>query len=84
MAAALYEASGLPDDQLLERPGPCRRRIGRGSLLRTWAIAATGATGPAAASNGSAYRFDILCDYGAFRDLQRHRMLTIQWQAIYA
>ena len=26
------------------------------------------------------YRFDVLCDYGAFRDLQRHRMLTIQWQ----
>ena len=26
------------------------------------------------------YRFDILSDYGAFRDLQRHRMLTIEWQ----
>jgi hypothetical protein len=28
------------------------------------------------------YRFDILCDYGAFRDLQRHRMLTVQWQRL--
>jgi thymidylate synthase ThyX len=28
------------------------------------------------------YRFDILSDYGAFRDLQRHRMLTIEWQAL--
>ncbi len=26
------------------------------------------------------YRFDILSDYGAFRDLQRHRLLTIEWQ----
>lgn len=26
------------------------------------------------------YRFDILGDYGGFRDLQRHRMLTIDWQ----
>ena len=26
------------------------------------------------------YRFDICADYGAFRDLQRHRMLTIEWQ----
>jgi hypothetical protein len=26
------------------------------------------------------YRFDVLSDYGAFRDLQRHRMLTIEWQ----
>ena len=28
----------------------------------------------------SVYRFDVLADYGAFRDLQRHRMLTIEWQ----
>lgn len=26
------------------------------------------------------YRFDVISDYGAFRDLQRHRMLTIDWQ----
>ena len=26
------------------------------------------------------YRFDVCGDYGAFRDLQRHRMLTITWQ----
>jgi thymidylate synthase ThyX len=28
------------------------------------------------------YRFDVLVDYGAFRDLQRHRMLTIEWQRL--
>ena len=28
------------------------------------------------------YRFDILCDYGIFRDLQRHRMMTIEWQPL--
>ncbi|MGH9084269.1 MAG: FAD-dependent thymidylate synthase [Acidimicrobiales bacterium] len=28
------------------------------------------------------YRFDVLADYGAFRDLQRHRMLSIEWQAL--
>ena len=28
------------------------------------------------------YRFDVLADYGAFRDLQRHRMLTIEWQTL--
>jgi thymidylate synthase ThyX len=28
------------------------------------------------------YRFDILADYGAFRDLQRHRMLTVEWQKL--
>jgi thymidylate synthase ThyX len=28
------------------------------------------------------YRFEIVSDYGAFRDLQRHRMLTAQWQTL--
>ena len=28
------------------------------------------------------YRFDVCGDYGAFRDLQRHRMLTIEWQEL--
>ena len=28
------------------------------------------------------YRFDVLSDYGAFRDLQRHRMLTVEWQPL--
>ena len=28
------------------------------------------------------YRFEVVSDYGAFRDLQRHRMLTIQWQPL--
>lgn len=28
------------------------------------------------------YKFEIVSDYGAFRDIQRHRLLTIQWQKI--
>jgi thymidylate synthase ThyX len=28
------------------------------------------------------YRFEVVADYGAFRDLQRHRMLTVQWQRL--
>ena len=35
---------------------------------------------PGRALERTTYRFDILSDYGAFRDLQRHRMLTIEWQ----
>jgi thymidylate synthase ThyX len=30
------------------------------------------------------YRFEIVSDYGAFRDLQRHRLLTPQWQQLTA
>ena len=28
------------------------------------------------------YTFEVVSDYGAFRDLQRHRMLTVQWQEL--
>ena len=28
------------------------------------------------------YRFEIVSDYGGFRDMQRHRMLTCQWQSL--
>jgi thymidylate synthase ThyX len=35
---------------------------------------------PGRALERLSYRFDVLSDYGAFRDLQRHRLLTIEWQ----
>src|SRR5207249_6481991 len=37
---------------------------------------------PGRAFERTVYRFDILADYGAFRDLQRHRLLTIEWQQL--
>jgi hypothetical protein len=37
---------------------------------------------PGRAFERTTYRFDVLTDYGAFRDLQRHRLLTIDWQAL--
>ena len=37
---------------------------------------------PGRAFERSGYRFDVLSDYGAFRDMQRHRMLTIEWQRL--
>ena len=42
----------------------------------------TGGTSPGRAWERTQYRFDVLCDYGAFRDLQRHRPLTIEWQRL--
>jgi thymidylate synthase ThyX len=35
---------------------------------------------PGRALERISYRFDVCSDYGAFRDLQRHRMLSIEWQ----
>jgi len=37
---------------------------------------------PGRALERPTYRFDILSDYGAFRDMQRHRMLTLDWQRL--
>lgn len=38
---------------------------------------------PARALEQAHYTWDLLCDYGIFRDLQRHRMVDdLQWQAL--
>jgi thymidylate synthase ThyX len=37
---------------------------------------------PGRAFERTDYRFEIVSDYGAFRDLQRHRLLTIEWQPL--
>jgi thymidylate synthase ThyX len=37
---------------------------------------------PGRAFERTAYRFELVTDYGAFRDLQRHRMLTMEWQQL--
>jgi thymidylate synthase ThyX len=37
---------------------------------------------PGRALERPSYRFDVLSDYGAFRDMQRHRMMTLDWQRL--
>jgi thymidylate synthase ThyX len=82
VAAALYAVSDLPDDQLLalarrmsaeERLRVLRAYVGERSNRRHR---------PGRAFERTAYRFDVLTDYGAFRDLQRHRLLTLEWQPL--
>jgi thymidylate synthase ThyX len=81
-AAVLYASSGLPDDQLLELARAMAPEQ-RADILR----ASVGERGnrrhkPGRAWERTGYRFDVLCDYGAFRDLQRHRTLTLEWQRL--
>jgi thymidylate synthase ThyX len=82
VAAALYAVSDLPDDQLLA----IARRMSvddRAHVLRAYAGARSNRRHrPARAFERTAYRFDVLTDYGAFRDLQRHRLLTLEWQPL--
>jgi thymidylate synthase ThyX len=81
-AAALYRVTDLPDDQLLE----AARRMSpdeRARVLRAYVGERVNRRHkPGRAFERTGYRFDVLCDYGAFRDLQRHRMLTIEWQEL--
>jgi thymidylate synthase ThyX len=81
-AAALYAVSDLPDDQLLDYVLALPAED-RSHLIRD----AVGSRGnrrhkPGRAMERTSYRFDVLSDYGIFRDLQRHRMLTIEWQRL--
>jgi thymidylate synthase ThyX len=82
IAAALYPYSHRPDQSLLaavrslsagERAAILAASIGERSNRRHK---------PGRAFERTSYRFDVLTDYGAFRDLQRHRLLTIDWQTL--
>jgi thymidylate synthase ThyX len=82
VAAALYAVSDLPDDRLLalakqmsadERARVLQAYVGERANRRHR---------PGRAFERTAYRFDVLTDYGAFRDLQRHRLLTLEWQPL--
>jgi thymidylate synthase ThyX len=82
VAAALYASSVLPDDQLLA----LARRMpesDRAALLAAYVGDRVNRRHkPGRAFERTSYRFDILTDYGAFRDLQRHRILTLEWQPL--
>jgi hypothetical protein len=82
LAAICYPQTHLPEDQVLAKV----RSLGaddRVALLRAYVGDRTNRRHkPGRAFERVGYRFDILADYGAFRDLQRHRMLTIEWQQL--
>ena len=82
VAAALYAVSSRPDAELLavaramtpdERNAVMAAYVGKRLNRRHR---------PGRAFERTSYRFDVLGDYGAFRDLQRHRLLTLEWQRL--
>jgi len=82
VTAALYSVSTLPEAQI-ERRVREMTLDERVEVLRAYAGDRSNRRHkPGRALERSSYRFDILSDYGAFRDLQRHRMLTIEWQRL--
>lgn len=82
LAAICYPHAHLPESQLLERVRrlPADDRV---ALMHAYVGERTNRRHkPGRAFERTAYRFDVMGDYGAFRDLQRHRMLTIEWQRL--
>ncbi len=82
LAAICYSQSHLPESQLLDRV----RRLSheeRIALITAYVGNRDNRRHkPGRAFERIGYRFDVLGDYGAFRDLQRHRLLTIEWQRL--
>ena len=83
LAALLFEAAGASEEETRIRLAALSGRRARRAAGRPRRRAApTAATGPGRGFEALRYRFEIVSDYGAFRDLQRHRMLTVQWQRL--
>jgi len=82
VAAALYAVTDRSDHELLAIARALTPEQ-RADVLRAY----VGGRGnrrhkPGRALERTSYRFDVLADYGAFRDLQRHRLLTLEWQRL--
>src|SRR5439155_3993 len=82
VAAALYAVSDVPDDRLLEIAQKMTEGERRAILEAYVGQRTNRRHRPGRAFERTAYRFDVLGDYGAFRDLQRHRLLTLEWQRL--
>ena len=82
VAGMLWPSTHLSELQVLDRV----RRLSVEEKLQVFRTYGGDRTNrrlkPGRALERTAYRFDVLSDYGAFRDLQRHRMLTIEWQRL--
>ena len=82
LAAICYSSSDLPETQLLERVRNLSQEQ-RVALIRAYVGERSNRRHkPGRAFERLSYRFDVLGDYGAFRDMQRHRLLTIEWQRL--
>ena len=85
VAAALYAVSDAARRSAArDRAAACRPTIAPRCCAPTSATRANRRHKPGRAFERTSYRFDVLADYGAFRDLQRHRLLTLEWQPLSA
>jgi thymidylate synthase ThyX len=82
LAHALWPASGRPMDAVRARVQAMPRGDVREALARWAAGRADRRERPGRALEATSYLFEVTCDYGAYRDLQRHRILTLEAQPL--
>ena len=80
VAAALYAVSELPDDRLQEVARSMSQAQRAEIIAAMVGDRRNRRHKPGRAMERTTYRFDVKCDIGAFRDLQRHRLMTLEWQ----
>jgi len=82
LASCLFEAAATPETEILARLDVLDRSERAELLAALVGERSNRRHRPGRGFEALRYRFEIVSDYGAFRDLQRHRMLTVQWQRL--
>ena len=82
LAALLFEVSGVDGDAARAAVAALDEEGRRALLADLVGERENRRHRPGRGYEALRYRFEIVSDYGAFRDLQRHRMLTVQWQPL--
>jgi thymidylate synthase ThyX len=82
LAALLFEAAGAGEEHTRIRLAALSAAERADLLGDLVGVRANRRHRPGRGFEALRYRFEIVSDYGAFRDLQRHRMLTVQWQRL--
>jgi len=82
LASLLFEAAGAPEEVTRTRLAALSAEERASLLADLVGERRNRRHRPGRGFEALRYRFEVVSDYGAFRDLQRHRMLTVQWQRL--
>jgi thymidylate synthase ThyX len=82
LASSLFESAGASESEIRERLRVLPPDEQAEAIAELAGERANRRHRPGRGWEAVRYRFEIVSDYGAFRDLQRHRMLTCQWQRL--
>jgi len=82
LAHALWPESGRTIDEVRTRVDALDDSAVHAALAEWAAGRADRRERPGRALEATSYLFEVTCDYGAYRDLQRHRILTLEAQPL--